>query len=390
MGVSSEGSTASLSEAPFSARACSIWSATPQRSRSSISMARLRAAASSCSTRNSLRRISPRSARSRFRATISSRARTGASEKADFYVWPKNAPVSGAQALAARALRRETARLLAEAAPAGPGCSRAASSLRPGAARQDLPPCGARLGLTGTGRPDRRVRSADFPSAAAPSARLCASGASSLAAFGSSGRLSLGGRAAGAAPRRAARPSPCRLCSRRARRHRRDVRRRGGRGSQRTSNPRKCASRPVCVGLDAIRPWVAPRSDLRMSSSTSTKLVVCGVSVCGRVLHTRGVTCSAPNCTVSSIATSKLMMRPVVLSRPAKIAVGCRIGSARSRRPQKNAHAPTAAGARDKGNFIRSPQRFSARLKQQAGDQNRQERRFQGDAPLSLRAARPA
>src|SRR5712671_5744241 len=30
----------------------------------------------------------------------------------------------------------------------------------------------------------------------------------------------------------------------------------------------------------------------------------------------RGVTCRAPNCTVSPIATSKLMMRPVILSRP--------------------------------------------------------------------------
>ena len=30
----------------------------------------------------------------------------------------------------------------------------------------------------------------------------------------------------------------------------------------------------------------------------------------------RGVTCSAPNCTVSPMATSKLMMRPVILSSP--------------------------------------------------------------------------
>src|SRR5262249_47110517 len=36
----------------------------------------------------------------------------------------------------------------------------------------------------------------------------------------------------------------------------------------------------------------------------------------------RGVTCSAPNCTVSLIATSNEMMRPVILSRPANTAVG--------------------------------------------------------------------
>src|SRR4051812_7368527 len=39
----------------------------------------------------------------------------------------------------------------------------------------------------------------------------------------------------------------------------------------------------------------------------------------------RGVTCSAPNCTVSFRATSKVMMRPVTLSRPVKIAVGLAI-----------------------------------------------------------------
>ena len=72
------------------------------------------------------------------------------------------------------------------------------------------------------------------------------------------------------------------------------------------------------------------RSCFGMISSTSTKLVVCGASVCGRVLQTRGVTFSEPNWTVSSTATSKLTMRPVVLSRPAKIAVGWRIGSARA------------------------------------------------------------
>src|SRR5689334_1123335 len=40
------------------------------------------------------------------------------------------------------------------------------------------------------------------------------------------------------------------------------------------------------------------------------------VSVVGRVKQVRGVTCNAPNWTVSPIATSKLMMRPVILSRP--------------------------------------------------------------------------
>ena len=42
------------------------------------------------------------------------------------------------------------------------------------------------------------------------------------------------------------------------------------------------------------------------------------------VRQTRGVICSVPNCTVSSIATSKEMMRPVILSRPAKVATGLR------------------------------------------------------------------
>ena len=33
------------------------------------------------------------------------------------------------------------------------------------------------------------------------------------------------------------------------------------------------------------------------------------------------MTCSAPNCTVSPIAASNTMMRPVILSRPLKVAV---------------------------------------------------------------------
>ena len=39
-------------------------------------------------------------------------------------------------------------------------------------------------------------------------------------------------------------------------------------------------------------------------------------------IRTRGVICRAPNCTVSLIDTSKEMMRPVILSRPANTAVG--------------------------------------------------------------------
>src|SRR5271169_4004429 len=42
----------------------------------------------------------------------------------------------------------------------------------------------------------------------------------------------------------------------------------------------------------------------------------------------RGVICSEPNCTVSFIATSNEIIRPVILSRPAKTAVGCLILSA--------------------------------------------------------------
>src|SRR5262245_25508681 len=39
----------------------------------------------------------------------------------------------------------------------------------------------------------------------------------------------------------------------------------------------------------------------------------------------RGVTCRAPNCTVSLSATSNVMMRPVILSRPENTAVGLAI-----------------------------------------------------------------
>jgi hypothetical protein len=57
-------------------------------------------------------------------------------------------------------------------------------------------------------------------------------------------------------------------------------------------------------------------------SSTSTKDEVCGASVGGRVLQTRGVTLSAPNCTVSLIGISRCEMRPVTLSSAAKMAIG--------------------------------------------------------------------
>jgi len=56
-------------------------------------------------------------------------------------------------------------------------------------------------------------------------------------------------------------------------------------------------------GLAAnIQPVKMRRTERSMViSSTSTNASVCAASVGGRVLHTRGVTCSAPNCTVSSI-----------------------------------------------------------------------------------------
>ena len=49
---------------------------------------------------------------------------------------------------------------------------------------------------------------------------------------------------------------------------------------------------------------------------------MCGASVGGRVLQTRGVTLSAPNCTVSLIGISRCEMRPVTLSSAAKMAIG--------------------------------------------------------------------
>src|SRR3981189_2324748 len=66
-------------------------------------------------------------------------------------------------------------------------------------------------------------------------------------------------------------------------------------------------------------------SPCSVTSSTSTKAAVLGVSVGGRVEQTRGVTCSAPNCTVSLMATSNDVMRPVILSRPEKTALGLTI-----------------------------------------------------------------
>jgi molybdopterin biosynthesis enzyme len=82
---------------------------------------------------------------------------------------------------------------------------------------------------------------------------------------------------------------------------------------------------------------------LNVTSSTSVKLVVCGASVGGRVQQTRGVNCSAPNCTVSSIATSKEMIRPVILSSPAKTAVGLRMRSASAEPPVRSKARPLAA-----------------------------------------------
>src|SRR5271170_6679544 len=61
-------------------------------------------------------------------------------------------------------------------------------------------------------------------------------------------------------------------------------------------------------------------SPCSVTSSTSTKASVFVASVGGRVLQARAVTCSAPNCTVSPIAASNEMVRPVILSRPANTA----------------------------------------------------------------------
>ena len=82
---------------------------------------------------------------------------------------------------------------------------------------------------------------------------------------------------------------------------------------------------------------------LKVTSSTSVKVVVCGASVGGRVQQTRGVSCSAPNCTVSSTATSKEMIRPVILSSPAKTAVGLRMRSAAAGSGQASSASPVAA-----------------------------------------------
>ncbi len=53
-----------------------------------------------------------------------------------------------------------------------------------------------------------------------------------------------------------------------------------------------------------------------------------GVSVGGLVKQTRAVICRAPNCTVSLMPTSNETIRPVILSRPEKTAVGFLILSA--------------------------------------------------------------
>ena len=102
---------------------------------------------------------------------------------------------------------------------------------------------------------------------------------------------------------------------------------------------------PCRPGLSAnIQPLKMRLIDLSVSiSSTSAKASVCGASVEGREKQTRGVICSEPNCTVSLIATSKEMIRPVILSSPAKTAVGCLILSARAVPPQSRAATDAAA-----------------------------------------------
>ena len=73
---------------------------------------------------------------------------------------------------------------------------------------------------------------------------------------------------------------------------------------------------PCSPGLAANIQPVKMRRDLasRAISSTSTKEVVLGFSVGGREKQTRGVICRAPNCTVSSIATSNETIRPVIFT----------------------------------------------------------------------------
>lgn len=69
-------------------------------------------------------------------------------------------------------------------------------------------------------------------------------------------------------------------------------------------------------------------SPLSLISSTSTKEEVWGGSVGGRVSQTRGVTFSAPNCTVWLIGISRCEIRPVTLSRAANTAISFWIFSA--------------------------------------------------------------
>src|SRR5215207_9163643 len=104
-------------------------------------------------------------------------------------------------------------------------------------------------------------------------------------------------------------------------------------------------SMPCRPGLEAnIQPLKMRRYLLsRVTSSTSTKPVVFGFSVGGRVKHILGVSCRAPNCTVSSTATSNEMIRPVILSSPEKTAVGFLILSANAGPAAKVAQASAAA-----------------------------------------------
>ena len=93
-------------------------------------------------------------------------------------------------------------------------------------------------------------------------------------------------------------------------------------------------------------------SPVSFTSSTSTKEVVFGASVGGRVSQTRGVTFSAPNSTVWFSGISRWEMRPVTLSRAANTAMGFLTISARAASAGSSAttdkastHARAAAAA---------------------------------------------
>jgi hypothetical protein len=87
-------------------------------------------------------------------------------------------------------------------------------------------------------------------------------------------------------------------------------------------------------------------SPVSLISSTSTKDAVCGASVGGRVSQTRGVTLSAPNCTVSLIGISRCEMRPVTLSRAANTAIWFLMISARASAEPSTAMAAARLNSR--------------------------------------------